>query len=268
VARAQGAPFAIASAPPGADAVSGVSWIRVPLSGWTLTAAVARPPVEGAVARGRLPGVVVLHGSHGFAREYVRLARDLAREARVVAVAGCWFAEGGGAGTRFITPIPCPGAPPRPLATSDTARAAVAALVAAVRALPDVRGDRIALVGHSRGGGASLQYVLTTGGLPVGVRAAVLNSTGYPPEVTARAAEVRVPLLLLHGTADDPADGGSALTAVERARAFEAALHAAGKDVEAVYVDGGRHNSLFASEQQYEMTVRRIADFLRRRLGP
>jgi acetyl esterase/lipase len=54
---------------------------------------------------------------------------------------------------------------------------------------------------------------------------------------------------------------------VARARAFEAALRAAGKDIETVYVDGGGHNGLFASAAQYDASVRRIATFLRRHLS-
>jgi dipeptidyl aminopeptidase/acylaminoacyl peptidase len=43
------------------------------------------------------------------------------------------------------------------LAVSPAALERVGALVAAVRALPGVRPDRVALFGHSRGGGAALQ---------------------------------------------------------------------------------------------------------------
>ena len=71
------------------------------------------------------------------------------------------------------------------------------------------------------------------------------------------------PLLLLHGTADSPADGGSELTDVQRARTFEAAARGAGMPVEAVYYEGGGHNGLFASPTQYEDEVRRMAEFLR-----
>ena len=255
-------------APAGADTLTGVTWIGVAVpGGGALAAAVARP--RGA---GPFPVVLVLHGSHGFAREYVRLARDLAREANVVAVAGCWFTGGAAAGARFVTPLACPEAPPMSVATSADARwadarPAVDALVGAARALPGVRADRVALVGHSRGGGTALQYAQALGDTR-GVRATVLNSAGYPDDVVGRAPAVGVPLLMLHGTADAPADGGSAFTAVGRARAFEAALRAAGKDVEAVYVDGGTHNGLFASAAQYDASVARVAAFLRRRLEP
>lgn len=235
-----------------------IEWIRVPVaSGGALRAAVALP-----VANGRFPAVLLLHGSHGFAQEYVRLARDLARSG-VVAIAACWFEAGVGAGTRFVTAVPCPDAPPIVLAASPAAQERVDALVEAVRALPQVRGDRIALLGHSRGGGAALHYALGVGG----VQALILNSTGYPAEIVARAGDVRAAILLLHGTRDDPADGGSTVTGIARARAFEAALQAAGKAVEVTYFEAG-HNEVFASAVQYDATVRRVTTFLRQRLEP
>jgi hypothetical protein len=60
---------------------------------------------------------------------------------------------------------------------------------------------------------------------------AVLNSTGYPQEVVDRAGAVSAPLLLLHGKANSPTDGGSERTAVDRARKFEDALRRDGKPV-------------------------------------
>ena len=54
---------------------------------------------------------------------------------------------------------------------------------------------------------------------------------------------------MLHGTADSPADGGVAVTNIQMARDFEAKLRAAGKPVEAVYYEGGRHNDIFASQE-------------------
>ena len=232
----------------------------MPAPGGTLTAAVARPPGEGP-----FPVLVILHGTHGFARQYVRLAQDLARESEVVAVAGCWFKGGEGAGRSFVTPIDCPDAPPMSAHWSPEALGSVTALIAASADLPGVRGDRLALFGHSRGGGAALHYVVEKGG----VQAAVLNSTGYPMEVRARAPAVSAPLLLLHGTADGATDGGGggAATAFDNAQKFEAALREAGKPVEKKYFDGARHNGLFADAKQYDETVRIVAAFLRKELA-
>lgn len=163
---------------------------------------------------------------------------------------------------RFITPIACPDAPPLSAASSDTAFLAVEALVRAAREQPQVRPDRVALFGHSRGGGAASQYVLK-GGV---VEALILNSTGYPDDVVERAAQITVPTLVLHGTADSPADGGSAISSVERARLFEATMRRAGRSVESKYYAEGRHNGIFASVGQREDELGRSIAFLRRYL--
>jgi len=238
--------------------MEGVRWVRVAAPGVAVMfAAVARP--EGP---GPFPAVIILHGSHGFAQQYVQLAKAMARGG-VLGVAACWFAGGRGTGTRFITPIECPEAPPLSDASSPAALHAVDALVQAVRTLPDVRPDRVALFGHSRGGGAVLNYILLGTGT---IRAAVLNSAGYPGELAKRAPEIKVAILMLHGTADSPADGGSAFTDVQMARDFEAALRRAGKPVEAKYYEGGGHNGLFASATQYDDEVQRMTAFLRQYL--
>src|SRR6185295_6816492 len=145
---------------------------------------------------------------------------------------------------------------------SDTAFQAVEALVRTAREQPQVRPDRVALFGHSRGGGAALQYVLK-GGV---VQALILDSAGYPEDVVERATQVMAPTLLLHGTADSPADGGSARSSVERARLFEAAMRRAGRSVESRYYREGRHNGIFASVSQHEDELKRSAAFLRRHL--
>lgn len=245
-----------ASAPAGTESLS-VQWVNVAAPGrGVMMAAVARP--AGA---GPFPAVLILHGTHGFAQEYVRLAQELARGG-VIAVAACWFTGGGGGGAGVVTPpIACPEAPAMPEPFTPDVQQSVDALVQAVRTLPGVRADRVALFGHSRGAGATLQYVLLAN-----VQAAVLEASGYADRVNDRAAEAKAPILILHGTADGPANAGSPATAVERARGFEAALRQAGKPVEAHYYEGGEHNSLFTNPTQHEDQVRRIAAFLQRHL--
>ena len=71
---------------------------------------------------------------------------------------------------------------------------------------------------------------------------------------------------MLHGTADGPADGGSALTNVQMARDFEAALRRAGKPVEAMYYEGGGHNGIFTSATQHDDEVKRMVSFFQHRL--
>jgi dipeptidyl aminopeptidase/acylaminoacyl peptidase len=175
----------------------------------------------------------------------------------VIAVAACWFSGAVGAGTRFINPIDCPDAPPMPMASDPSARQSVDALVQAVRTLPDVRTNRIGLFGHSRGGGAALNYSLGADN----VQALALNSTGYPSDLAGRAAELKAPILILHGTADNPADGGSPMTDVQMARNFEAALRRVGARVEATYYPEGRHNGLFADPKQYDDELQKMRAF-------
>jgi pimeloyl-ACP methyl ester carboxylesterase len=106
-----------------------------------------------------------------------------------------------------------------------------------------VRADRVALVGHSRGGGATQQYLLARGD----VQGAVLHSSGYALAPWNRAADFHAPILIMHGTADGPADGGGPNTRVELARQFEAALRKNQKSVEAAYCEGCGHNTFFNS---------------------
>jgi dienelactone hydrolase len=243
----------IAAAPPGTETLA-VQWVKVAAPGLgVMPAAVARP--RGA---GPFPTVVLLHGSHGFAHEYVRLAQDLAGGG-VLAVAACWFRGSAGSGARFVTPIGCPEAPPMPNASSSEAMQTLDALVQAARTLPGARPDRIGLFGHSRGGGPILNYILRAGN----VHAAVLNSAGYPGHLST---QVEAPLLILHGTADSPVDGGVAVTNIQMARDFEAKLRTAGRPVEAVYYEGGRHNDIFSSSTQYRDEVQQMLAFLQRHL--
>jgi len=136
------------------------------------------------------------------------------------------------------------------------------ALVAATRALPGVRADRLALIGHSRGGGAVLQYLLAGGK----VQAAILHSSGYALRPDRRAGEFSVPIQILHGTTE-PAGGGSPNNHVSLARDFETALRRHQKTVEASYYEGGDHNSFFVNPAQRDDEVKRMLAFLHRHVG-
>lgn len=243
-----------AAAPPGAESLA-VPWMTVSIPDIGVLPAVVIQP-SGA---GPFPTVLLLHGSHGFAHEYVRLARDLARNGFLTVAAG-WFREGGGAGSRFVTPIICPEAPPRPDPLGPEVVRLIDSLAHATRNLPQSRSDRLALFGHSRGGGAVLNYVLRRRG----IQAAVLSSARYPASLLSLCHELQTSILMLHGTDDRPEDGGTEFTHVEMARAFERALRAAAKQVEAVYYSGGRHNDIFAQESRYADELSRICTFLER----
>jgi len=247
-------------APAGTEGLA-VEWMKVQADDvGTLLAAVARP-AEGS---GPFPTVILLHGSHGFAPEYVKLAKDLAARG-VLAVAPCWFSGGGGSGARDVSaPIPCPQAPPTPMPASPEAQRTIDALVQATRMRADVRGDRVFLFGHSRGAGASLHYASGK----ADVQAAILDSSGFGDPLAELAARVKVPLLILHGEADgSEIPGGSGFTDVRRAREFEAELRRLGKSVEAHYYPGGVHNGIFINPAQHQDEVNRIVSFVMGRIG-
>jgi dienelactone hydrolase len=241
------------AAPAGAESFA-VEWRAVHPPGLgTILMAVARPAGQGP-----FPAVIILHGSHGFAREYVQLAKDLSQDG-VVGVAVCWFAPGEGPGMSVISPLACPPEAPRISGhQSQGAGRTIAAAVAAVRALPGVKSDQIAVFGHSRGGGAAWNYVLHGGK----AGAVILNSAGYPDELIEAAAQFDAPVLILHGENDTVGP----MTKVQRARLFEAALRQAGKSVEAVYYPNGEHGSLFVSPSQRADEVKRMKAFLRQNL--
>lgn len=92
--------------------------------GGKLLMTIARPRAQGA-----RPAVIILHGTHGFADEYVRLAQELASRG-IVGIAVRWFPPGQGKGMRFVTPRACPGSTP-PLTDGATpdGQARIAALV-------------------------------------------------------------------------------------------------------------------------------------------
>jgi pimeloyl-ACP methyl ester carboxylesterase len=115
---------------------------------------------------------------------------------------------------------------------------------------PGLQKNHIALFGHSRGGGAALNYVYTH---PHKVQALILNSTGYPTEVIEKAPEITLPVLIIHGTA---------LTNIELAKQFAAALKAAKKNVETKYYETSGHNGLFSDATQQNDTIYLISTFL------
>jgi carboxymethylenebutenolidase len=264
-------PIVLATEAPAGAETFDVQWFRVAVPDrGTVLAAVARPS-----GRGPFPVVVVLHGTHGFAPEYVQLTQDLARGG-FLAVSGCWFSgaenPNNPRGARESTatasvhavspPIPCPTVPPLGAGAYEEGLQYIHGLVQAARALPNARPDRLALAGHSRGGAASLQYALAMGN----IQALILHDAGHGLRPVRRAAEFKTPILILHGTNDGPAGGGNANTDVALARDFEATLRRNGKSVEAHYYQGGGHNTFFTNSTQRDIEVKKMINFLRRYL--
>lgn len=239
-----------------------VDWISIKTDSSVIHAAIAIP--EG---KGPFPAIIILHGTHGFAREYLHLAQEFAKNG-IVGIAACWFAGRKGGGQKFITPIDFNDAPPLVDAPGEDrfriARVTIDSLVRKISTLPYVKTNQLALFGHSRGGGASLNYVLTH---PFKVQVIILNSTGYPLDVIRRASEVDIPVLIIHGTENDPNEGGSPLANIEMARQFETALRNAKKDVEVKYYEGSGHNGLFSNPAQFDETVKQVVTFLRKKFS-
>jgi dienelactone hydrolase len=232
-----------AAVPANAGPIDGLTWYTVAISNGDLLVATIAPaaaPDDPVASEEPRPAVVVLPGSDGLRRIYLDLARGYA-QAGFVAVVGCWF--------RLDTPaeadaIACPSAPAFSGANSD-ALEAVGALVSAARALPGVDGDRVGLVGHSRGATMALMYAAGDDGPD-----AVVSSSGtYASELDDAAdapvqpfvADLDVPVLIVHGTADH-------IASIDLTRAFEQQLRDAGGQVETLYVDGGSHALPFLPE--------------------
>lgn len=241
---------------PDAPGASGMFWRTIALTdGAVVQLAIARPQGQGP-----FPTVILLHGTHGFSQEYLGLAADLSN-AGFLAIAPCWFAPGNGAGMSSITPIPCPaGTPGLTPNLSPESMQTLRAIMRAVRGLPDVRPGQVSLFGHSRGAGLALNYLIETGDAD----AVILNSSGYPENFAASAGRIASPVLMLHGEADDAADGGSPMTAVDMARSFEVAMRQAGKSLEAHYYPSGRHTGIFTDPAQRKDEMERIVAFLRK----
>src|SRR5215217_3296817 len=74
-------------------------WIQIATDSGIIHAAVVTPKGPGP-----FPAVILLHGTHGFAQEYINIAHHLAHNG-IIGIAACWFTGRKGAGQRFITPI-------------------------------------------------------------------------------------------------------------------------------------------------------------------
>ena len=241
-------------APAGTEALP-VKWVRVAVPDLgVMRAAIARPSGTGP-----FPAVLVLHGTHGFARQYVEWANDLARGG-FIAVAACWFSGGGGAGANEVTPpIPCPEIPPLGSGEYPAAVQIVDALVQATARCPARAPIGSRSSGTPGGAGATQQYLLARGN----VQASVLHSSGYALRPWNRAAEFNVPILIMHGTADSFGEN----TQFGFARDFEIALRANKKPVETAYCEGCGHNTFFSNLAQRDDELKRMTEFLRRHLG-
>lgn len=175
--------------------------------------------------------VLLLNGADGLRRQYEELAARLSARG-FIAVLGCWYDKS--PSSRAPDAIDCPNGP----AWKGMNLASVAdvdALAAATRDVPGVDADQIVVAGHSAGGGvALLRAGLESTTEPVisssGLLAPTLASSSTDLYAIDHVATIRVPVFVIHGTADP-------ICPVEQARAFVAALEAAGNPAETLYLD-------------------------------
>lgn len=209
--------------------------------------------------------VVLLHGTDGLRQIHIGLAEDFAANG-FIGVTGCWFEGSYFRGVTFPDSIACPGGPPFTGANLDAAQY-VMAIVDAARGLPGARPDRAGLWGQSRG--AIMTVLLASTGRDIQTAVACSASyTGIPAEnrpwvrdtmPMSLAGNLRPPLLILHGTADDVAP-------VQQAREYERTLRDLTKTHQAVYYEGAPHVACMASPTRDD-ALRRAVEFFRKYLG-
>jgi dienelactone hydrolase len=249
------APGVLASVarPPGASSNPGANqWYRyatgdghsVELAAYLPVAPLTTPPIT----------VLVLHGGNGLHRTLETLARSYAQQG-FIGIAGCWFDEP----ETEITPdtVSCSGGPVFK-GTQIGASNDLDALIAAVKLVPGVDPARIAIVGHSYGGGAALTRAADRGATePIvsasGVLAREPNCCGtragdrYPTDV---AAAITGPVLVAHSIADP-------ITPIGQALAFTQAMTNAGHPTSPFpfYSSPAGHELPFQTTSAYGTTV-------------
>jgi dienelactone hydrolase len=199
--------------------------------------------VKLAAGPGPHPAVLLVHASGGLNTDYVAFAEELVDRGFDVAV-GCWFATVDVPDPDHIE-IPCEDGPP----FKGVVDAAVPDLDALVEATRDTLGTStpITVVGFSRGAGIAAlrassgrpEPVVLVSGMYEGWNAigSTVPGGGSEVDVVQRVAGGgwSAPTLILHGTADGAIP-------VQQAYDLEAALRAAGVDVDAHYYEGAGHN--------------------------
>jgi len=258
--------LAPAAAPSGAEGL-GASWYTVATpEGRTLLLAIydTRPSTDQAV-----PAILVLHGSHGFARQYVEIAHDLSEQTGYVVAAGCWFdGTGPDVDTSDVTPLRCPGGPEFAGATPN-AWSAVRTLTQAVRQYA-ANTPQLGIFGHARGAEVALQLASSPDPAGGGIQAVVSSSgiyTAVPrtpdydsPTPLSLAESLAAPVLILHGQADTQVRFSNAALYYQRLQSLgkpaqcvvyprmghDAILHTAPGDAQhRVFTDGVRRSAAF-----------------------
>jgi dienelactone hydrolase len=272
----------VPAAPPSGTEGLGASWYTVATpEGRTLLLAIydTRPAPDQAV-----PAILVLHGTHGFARQYVEIAHDLSEQTGYVTAAGCWFdGTGPDAETGDFAPIRCPGGPEFAGATPN-AWSAVRTLTQTVRQYAG-NTTQLGIFGHARGGEVALQLASSPDPAGSGIQAVVSSSGTYTavprtpdydaPTPLSLAESLSAPVLILHGQADTQARFSNAALYYERLQSLgkpaqcvvypkmghDAILHTTPGDAQhRVFTDGVRRSAAFFTGLFSELSAQQILD--------
>jgi carboxymethylenebutenolidase len=213
------------------------------------------PAVWGVLKTPRMPGLhpglIFLPGSAGWRPEYAQVAKSSA-DFGFVALAVDYYAETGHDNSHEDR-----------LRMWPLWQATIRNAVAYLQTLPSVASRHIGLVGYSRG---AFLAVSVASSVPA-VTAVVDFFGGGSAATDSLEQEVRhfPPLLILHGEADT-------VVPVESAYRLREAVIAHGGEVEMHLYPGAQHGfnapwSPTYSESEASDSLRRMVEFLRRRLG-
>jgi dienelactone hydrolase len=196
------------------------------------------------------PAVVVAHGFSGSAQIMDPLARGLMRAGLTVIT---FDFPGHGANAEPLT-----AAAAKRDSTSDVLQSALGTVVAWARQQPEVDADRMALLGHSMGAGAVVQYLVNGDASPA--RAAVTLSLPSAARIPPGESTVPPNLLLLFGALESSSFADAALDGV-RAAYPEAVVGeeygdiAAGTARQAQSIPGVEHIGILFSEATLDATI-------------
>ncbi|MBI3063137.1 MAG: dienelactone hydrolase family protein [Deltaproteobacteria bacterium] len=155
-------------------------------------------------AGGKHPAIVVIHENRGINDHTRDVARRLAKEG-YVALAPDYLSRGGG--TEKVNPKGEGLSNIRQLAPVKTVAEDTDAALAYLRSLPDVRGDRIGVVGFCWGGEMTFNVATYSRGLR-----AVVVYYGRSPNPLDLVEKIEAPVLAHYGGEDKGVNGGIAAT--------------------------------------------------------
>jgi dienelactone hydrolase len=248
-----------------ANAPAGTEWIAIDsFDGRSLIAAVARPAAATPSA-----AIVVLPYWGGPRQAHLDVAQWLAGEGYVALVV-CWFpyTDADAATLGFPVAIGCSRDAPARKSASDVGKD-IAAVTEAARTFISSTSGRIGVLGDGEGATAGILAASLDAKLDAVVAISGLYGCGRVKELWGTClpeqhSGPRAPVLLVHGSNDQPAIGPGGRIAA--AQAYEKQAKGLGVSVETLYVEGGTNDLVFDAPNWNAATKGKIVQFLRSRL--